>query len=58
MAKQVDDQVFKKAKTKLGEMIEKADNVADVVKLCETLAKMKDVELKADEGAFGSGLDK
>jgi hypothetical protein len=56
-----DDAIFRAAKTKLGTAIEavKTDQpggVADLVKLCETLAAMKEVEIKADEGSFGSNL--
>jgi hypothetical protein len=51
-----DDQIFKAAKTKLGAMIEKAEEVADVVSLCNTLAKMKQVELESEQEDWGSGL--
>jgi hypothetical protein len=59
--KQADDQIFKKAKTKLSNAIEAIDakqpgGVADLVKLCETLATMKEVELKAQAGGFGDAL--
>jgi hypothetical protein len=56
-----DDQIFRDAKKKLGEAITGVDpkaagGITDLVKLCETLAAMKEVELKADEGSFGSNL--
>jgi hypothetical protein len=53
-----DDSVFESAKKKLGEAIEacKPEDVVNLVRLCETLSKMKAVELKADEGDYGEKL--
>jgi hypothetical protein len=52
-----DDEVFAKAKKKIGDMIEKAEKVDDVVSLCNTLAKMKQAEkASSDNGDWGEGL--
>jgi hypothetical protein len=51
------DEVFMAAKKKLGEAINKPEvSNADLVKLCETLAKMREVELQAEDGNYGSAL--
>jgi hypothetical protein len=51
-----DDEVFAKAKKKIGEMIEKSTKVGEVVSLCATLAKMKQAEKGADDADWGAGL--
>jgi len=51
-----DDEIFKAAKNKIGDMIKTATTVEDVVSLCNTLSKMKAVELKMGEDDWGSGL--
>lgn len=61
MSKAKSDKVLEAAKKKLGDAIEQIDvkqqgGVADLAKLCDTLTKMKEVEIKADEGTFGAGL--
>jgi hypothetical protein len=61
MAKSTDDEIFEKAKKKLSAAIARVDTkqpggVADLVKLCETLATMREVELKANQEGYGGAL--
>jgi hypothetical protein len=51
-----DDKILKEAKQKLGKLIESATAIDDVVALCDSLVKIKEVEIQADEGGFGSAL--
>jgi len=51
-----DDQIFAAAKTKLGALIAKSEDAAQVVSLVNALTKMKAVELKMGEDDWGSGL--
>ena len=55
--KKSDDEISVMLKNKLVEMIAKAKDPATVVALTNGFAKLRAVELKADEGEFGAGLD-
>lgn len=60
MAKNKPDPAFKAAKKKLAAAIDKCpdNDVEKLTQLCNTLAKMKMVELKAtDGGGWGEDLD-
>lgn len=60
MSKAKSDPVFDKAKAKIGEAIDacKPEELDKIIKLCDTLAKMKIAESKgkADPDDWGSGL--
>lgn len=62
MSRAKDDPVFKKAKEKLGQAIEQCDaaDVDKLIRLCDTLSKMKVAESKgkADPEDWGTGLTK
>lgn len=51
------DEIFDKAYKKLGERIDACKETDELVNLCNTLAKMKQVQMKgSDDDGFGSGL--
>ena len=55
--KKSDEDINVMLKNKLLEMIDRAKDPATVVALTTAFAKLRAVELKADEGEFGSSLD-
>ena len=55
--KKTDEDISVMLKNKLVEMIDKARDPATVVALTTSFAKLRAMELKADEGEFGAGLD-
>lgn len=58
-AAKADDKVFIKAKEKIGKAIDALpdSDVTNLVKLCETLAKMKVAESKGKDDDWGGGLN-
>lgn len=55
--KVTDDQILGAAKRKLGELLKKTDKVDEAVSLANALTKMKAVEMKSQEGGWGTDLD-
>ena len=55
--KKTDEDISILLKNKLVEMIDRAKDPATVVALTTSFAKLRAMELKADEGEFGEGLD-
>lgn len=51
-----DDDIAVMLKNKLVEMIDGAKDVASIVALTNAFAKLRGVELKADEGSWGEDL--
>jgi hypothetical protein len=55
--RKTDDQIAIMLKNKLAELIEGTSDAATVVAITNAFAKLRSVELKADEGEWASGLD-
>ncbi len=61
MSSKKSDKTFDTAKKKINEALESIDlkkqgAILDLCKLTEALVGIRDVELKTDEGTYGSGL--
>jgi len=52
-----DDEIFKAAKNKLGDLIQKSADPKEVMGLVNTLVKMKAVELKMSDEDWGGNLN-